>query len=97
MSGYRLTDLALADLENILQYSIENWGVGVAKRYYRGLYERFEWLVDNTKLGKYRPEIDLGIYSYQYKSHLIFYEIHLQQIEILRILHKSTDYQQHLQ
>lgn len=96
MKHYRLTELAEADLENILKYSIENWGASVAKRYYRGLYERFEWLVDNKQLGKYRPEIDLGIYSYQYQSHLIFYEIHLQQIEILRILHKNTDYQRHL-
>lgn len=97
MSSYHLTYLAEADLENILKYSIENWGVRVAKNYYHGLYTSFESLCENEHLDKYRPDIDFGLYSYRYKSRLIFYEIHRQRIKILRILHKNSDYQRHLQ
>ena len=86
---YRITPRAHRDLENIGRYSMNKWGKEQRNRYLHALDQRFAWLVDRPHVGKHRPDINQGFYSFPQGSHLIFYLIHENGIDIIGILHKE--------
>ena len=88
---YRITPRAHRDLENIGRYSMQKWGKEQRNRYLRALDQRFSWLVDRPHAGKHRPDINQSYYSFPEGSHLIFYLIHENGIDIIGILHKEMD------
>ncbi|MDH5564796.1 MAG: type II toxin-antitoxin system RelE/ParE family toxin [Nitrospirota bacterium] len=88
---YRITPRAHRDLKNIGRYSMNKWGKEQRNRYLRALDQRFAWLVDRPHVGKHRPDINQGFYSFPQGSHLIFYLIHENGIDIIGILHKKMD------
>lgn len=63
------------------------------------LDNRFSWLAENPQLGKNRDEIRPKYQSYPEGMHVIFYrESNSNEcIEIIGVLHRSMDYELHLQ
>jgi toxin ParE1/3/4 len=88
---FRVTPRAEEDLINIGRYTMQQWGIEQRDKYLRELDGRFQWLADNPKLGKARLDIEEGYYCYLQGSHLIFYQIQSQCIDILGVPHKSMD------
>ena len=88
---YRIRALAQADLESIWLYTYEQWGVEQADTYLNALIQRFEWLADNTALGKPRDDIKQGYFCFPEGMHLVFYIIKNSQVEIIGILHQQVD------
>ena len=66
---------AQKDLKKIGRYTKKKWGLNQRDKYLFGLNERFQWLADNSKAGKYRPDIAEGYYSFPYGKHTIFYTV----------------------
>ena len=50
--SYELSKRAASDIEDILRYTIENFGLEQADEYATGLYHSFDLLLDNPRLGR---------------------------------------------
>ncbi len=85
---YSLSDRAQADLIGIYTYTVINFGETQAERYLGGLYDSFERLLDNPKLGKPARK---NTRCYIYKSHYVIYHIDGDTIKILRVIHTRME------
>ncbi len=88
---FRITPRAQEDLRNIGRYTFHKWGKKKRDSYLHDLDNRFAWLARNPKIGKHRPDIEEGYYCYLQGSHLIFYTIGENCINIIGIPHKVMD------
>jgi toxin ParE1/3/4 len=96
MPSYRLTPAAKSDLVTIWNYTVENWGEKQAEKYLLEIEARLEQLAVNPKLGRQRPEIKPGYYSFPAGKHIIFYLQSGHSIDIIGILHGRMDINEHL-
>lgn len=88
---YRLTPRALNDLDDIADFTIETWGIDQLEKYLRQLNDRFEWLAENPLLGRIRDDIHPGYRSFPEGSHVVFYIIQGEHVDVIGIPHKSMD------
>ena len=92
--NYVLSNRAKDDLKTIGRYTQGKWGRIQRVKYLGALKARCAFLADNKELGKYYEE--LGYYYWHEGRHYIFYRIDHNQIVIVRFLHDSMDFPQHL-
>jgi len=95
---YKISKLAVQDLENIWLYTFENWSHEQADRYFNLIIDEIEYLAQNLDSGKDFSFIRKGYFRSKIKSHLIFYRIDKKNtfLEIIRILHQSMDIENRL-
>ena len=91
MPEYRLTPSAKSDLIEIWNYTVETWGERQAERYLQDIEDMLTQLSVNPGLGRYRPEICSGYYSFPVRKHVIFYMNSGRYIDIIGILHGKMD------
>lgn len=89
--SFRITPRAEQDLRNIAHYTLQTWGRKQRNAYLRVIDRRFSWLAENPNLGKPRPDIKEGYYSYPQGSHVIFYLVRKGGIDIIGIPHQRMD------
>ena len=87
--SYRLTPDAQADLIEIRRYTLEQWGEIQSKKYLSELRQTIRLLSEVPAIGKQRPDVDSGVYSFPGASHIIYYTLSEQQLIVFGILHKS--------
>jgi toxin ParE1/3/4 len=92
----RLQSAARRDLAQILEYSIDEFGRGVADAYFSGFEEAFAGLKVHPRKAPFFGRISPPIRCLIYRSHRIFYDIEGDKVWIRRILHKSMDARSHL-
>jgi toxin ParE1/3/4 len=88
----QLSSRALADLEEIRLYTIENWGKTQWLSYYRQLVTAFERITERPELGKDRSLFVSGMRSINCERHVIFYkrlDAATGAPVVLRIVHQS--------
>lgn len=88
---YRVTPRAKEDLINIARYTEASWGRAQRNLYLKQLEQRFAWLAANPHLGKARPEIADGFYSFLQGQHIIFYLISGRCIDVIGVPHQEMD------
>ena len=88
---FRLTPRAAADLDEIADYTILEWGPAQMEDYLRTLNKRFEWLARNPFAGRERNDVRPGYRSFPEGSHVIFYILNDESVDIIGIPHKSMD------
>jgi toxin ParE1/3/4 len=93
---YSIRKTADKDLEKILLYSVNNWGATRAERYIREIVETFQMLADDYSIGLDYSHVRPTLYAYRVVSHLVFYKPSKKGVSILRILHKSMDFERHI-
>jgi len=93
---YQFTDKAERDLEGIIDYTVQEWGVSQANTYLDGLESRAQLLAENPDLGMARETLFAGLLSFPYESHILYYVKHTRGIVIVRILHQHMDPVKHL-
>ena len=90
----RLSALARQDLDDIRQYTSENWGQAQWYKYYRGLVTAFERIADNPTIGRDRSLLVEGLRSLTYEKHIIFFKpvsaVNGESV-ILRIVHERRN------
>jgi toxin ParE1/3/4 len=96
MRAIRLTPQALTDLDAIWDYTVQQWDVDQAEAYMRTLDATMQLLAGQPGLGRKIDDIRKGYLKFPAASHLFIYRIKEGMIEIVRILHKSSDVEQHL-
>ena len=92
MVKYELTNKAVADLNEIWEYTLENWSENQADRYYDMLLGICQDVADNPELGKNYDGIKSDVFGLKANRHVIFYrKSEVNPIEITRILHERMD------
>ena len=91
MSNYRLTPVAKANLVRIWNYTVKKWGAARAEKYLLDIETQLELLADNPEIGRHRPEIRDGYYSFPVARHIIFYMKAIDCIQIIGVLHGKMD------
>lgn len=91
MNSVRLTPQAKADLDDIWNYTAKQWNTKQAEAYMRALDSTFHLLVLNPRLGRNIDDIRKGYFKFPTASHILIYRMNKEQVEIVRILHKSSD------
>ena len=108
MSGWTayLTDQAAQDIENILDWTYEQFGPLQMEAYTDVINDALEVLTQGPQLIDVRPRPELGDHvatlhmarQGRKGRHLLLFRVHEQDcvIEVLRILHDSMDLARHL-
>ena len=92
MKLFKITEKAGADLESIWLYTLQNWSVEQADRYYELIMNEIFFLSENPSAGSVADYILKGYRFSRVKSHLIFYKYDSEGfIIVIRILHSSMD------
>ena len=93
---FRVTPRANDDLQQIADYNLARWGAAQMVRYLGDLDERFGWLADNPESGSRRDEVRPDPRSFVQGSRVIFYQQRKGGIEIVAVLHQSSEIEAHL-
>lgn len=96
MAGYSLSAKAAADLEDIYEYTILEFGLDQARLYLLGLHERCELFAEQPSHGRTADELVPGLRRCEYQSHMIFYLPKDHGIRIIRVLHQRMDVRRHV-
>ena len=97
MPSYRLTPDAQSDLIKIRRYTLTGWGSSQSKKYLSKLRQTIRLLSKTPKLGKQRPDITAGVFSFPHASHVIYCVIHEHQLVVFGVLHKRMVPLNHLE
>lgn len=95
MANYRKTQRAESDIEDIAFYGMHRHGMAQARKYQKGLEERFEAIAENPMQYQAVDHIRQGYRHSVYESHTIYYRIDQEGVLIVRIL-RSQDPSQEL-
>ena len=93
---YVISKKAVPDLEELWLYTVEKWSAGQADRYYNLIFDEINYICKNSDAGKSMEHVRKGYRASKVKSHLIFYKISNDTIEIVRILHERMDIENRL-
>ncbi len=88
--SYRLSAHAEKDLDDIWSYVAEDASLETADRLIDAIFDRFELLVEQPRMGRNRPEFGEGVRSFVVESYVIYYR-HDQDLLIARVLHGRRD------
>ena len=89
--SFIVSEHALADLEDIWEYSSRSWGAEHANLYIDLIVLRFAWLAEHRGLWRRRQDLADGLFNWTEKSHVIYFSERANRIEIVRVLHGSMD------
>jgi toxin ParE1/3/4 len=88
---FAISKKAVSDLEEIWLYTDEKWSVEQADRYYNLIFDEISYICKHSNSGRSMEHIRKGYRASKVKSHLIFYRILSDRIEVIRILHEQMD------
>lgn len=91
-----LSPAAREDLRAIHQYGAHQWGKPRSDEYMNSLKDKLWLLLQQPEIGKARPELSPDVRSVSVTSHVIFYQVQREQLQIIRILHGRQDVTRHL-
>ena len=96
MTGrFILTPRAQADLDEIWDYTASRWSLNQAETYTRQLWRDIASVAEQPSLGSECPEVREGYRKYPSGSHVLFYRVIADGIDVVRILHERMDYGRH--
>ena len=70
--AYRLSALVESDLAEIWSYVAEDASAATADRLVDAIFDRFELLVEQPRMGRNRPEFGEGVRSFVIESYVIY-------------------------
>lgn len=83
---------AIDDLNDIWNYTFEQWAENQADKYYAPLKFACKEIGENPELGREYSEIRRNLLGLKTGKHIIFYHlISEDKIEVIRILHERMD------
>jgi toxin ParE1/3/4 len=89
--SYRVSSRATADLDEIWLYIAQD-NPDAADNFTRALFSRFSRLAAMPKMGRTREELSPGLRSFAVGRYIIFYRLHEEGVEIVRVLHGARDF-----
>lgn len=95
MSLVNFSPAAVADLDNIWDYTVEEWGVEQADRYTDDIENTCSSLARCEKRGR-EVDVRLGYLKHAVGKHFVFFRTTKAGMEVIRILHQNMDVGRHL-
>lgn len=95
MKALVFSPAAQADIEDIWDYSADNWGLDQADRYTDEIRDACQALAADRKRGRV-ADVRSGYLKLSSGSHMIYFRDHGDRLEIMRILHGKQDVERHL-
>lgn len=89
---YRLSEAAVADIQQILDYSEREYGLRQALEYRAGMLKALRYLAANPLAVRERTELSPPVRVYPYGAHLIVYVTEDSGIRIVRVPHGRQDW-----
>ena len=93
---YSISAQALDDLDEIWLFTVGKWSLEQANRYYNLIFDEVDRICKYPESGKSIAYIRHGYKVVKVKSHLLFYRVINNTIEVVRILHERMDIESHL-
>ena len=94
--SFVISKKGVSDLEEIWVYTVEKWSIEQADRYYNLIVDEINYICKNINAGKSMEHVRKGYRASKVKSHLIFYRVLNDTIEVIRILHEQMDIENRL-
>lgn len=91
INKYILSQEADFDLEEIFEYTYEEFGLNQAIKYLSEIDEIFIKIVNIPQIGRTRIELKKELYSIPIGEHIVFYRILTDHIRIVRVLYGGRD------
>ena len=92
MAKYKLTKKAVQDLNQIWNYTYDNWSENQADKYYEELICHCSKIAKDPNIGKQYEFLVEGLKGSKVNKHIVFYrQISEEKIEVERILHEGMD------
>lgn len=95
MAKIVLSPRAKADIEEIWDYTVEHWSVGQAEIYIRQVQTAIHVVAAKPEIAKSCEAIRTGYWKYPAGSHVIFFKLISDGIDVVRILHSRMDFKRH--
>lgn len=95
MKALAFTPAAEADINEIWDYSADNWGPGQADRYTDEIRDACHALAAGTRHGR-ATDVRPGYLKILTGSHVIYFRENGHRVEIVRVLHGKQDVERHL-
>ena len=89
--NFELSKLALKDIDSIWEYTVQNWSIKQAEKYYKNIISTIKLICQNPEIGKSISEVKETHRRKIVGSHMIIYKFQNDIIYIDRILHQSMD------
>jgi len=96
VARFRLTPAARQRLKIIARDTQKAWGIAQRNKYLTELDKGFHDLAVRPDKGRARFEVTADLFSFHLNSHVIFYHIKSDHIEIVDILHERMEPRLHL-
>lgn len=91
-----LSPRALADLDSIWDYSVENFGETRSQTYVRAIDAALKLVAANPQVARNAGNIRPGLLKYPVGSHVVFFRVREDRIVVSRIIHAKMDFPRHL-
>lgn len=88
---YQLSIEADADLENIFDFTLKEFGFDQAIDYLSAIESCIKQLLIHPSLGRQRTELGKTISSFPVMQHILYYQKKSNCLLIIRVLHRSQD------
>src|SRR5262245_35114309 len=88
---YRVSPLAEQDLHDIWSYVAADASPAIADKLIDAVFDRFELLVEQPRIGRNRAEFGEGVRTFVVESYVIYYRHDEGDILIARVLHGRRD------
>jgi toxin ParE1/3/4 len=89
--NYELSQLAIDDIDSIWEYTVLNWSIKQAEKYYQSIIRTIKLICENPEIGKSISEVKETHKRKNIGSHMILYKLQNDVIYIDRILHQRMD------
>ena len=86
-----LSRRAQADLDDIRDFSVRQYGIDRAILYLDAIEQGFRRLLDHPRIGSDRDDLRPGLRSYPVGEHRVYYRLTTDCVAVVRVLHKSMD------
>lgn len=96
MLRLELSTDAERDVESMFLHGVMQFGVPQAGSYSSGLRQTLDHIVQHPAAARLREEIRPPVRLYRYRAHHILYAVDGERIIVLRILHHSANWLDHL-
>jgi toxin ParE1/3/4 len=96
MRGLELTPRARRDIEEIWEYSADQFGLGRADLYLRDIQRPAMTVAEDPRRGLACEEIRSGYPEVAVGSHILFFKASATRVFIVRILHRRMDFGRHI-
>lgn len=94
--GFILRRRAEADLEEVGDYTLEQWGDAKLVKYVTMLNDAFRALAADPNLGRSADDVRTGYFRHHVGSHMVYFRRKKAGVEIVRILHEKMSPARHL-